>query len=79
MAIAIEKNDLPIDIKDAKFTATKEMQSDPRKISKLTVMIEMPPGIPENKRHFLERVGKNCPVRLSLDPSIVVTEEFIWK
>ncbi|MES2769300.1 MAG: OsmC family protein [Bdellovibrionota bacterium] len=78
MAIAIQKNDLPFDIKDAKFSATKEMQVDPRKISKLTVKIEMPAGIPENKRHFLERVGKNCPVRLSLDPTIEVIEEFIW-
>jgi len=78
MAIAIEKNNLSIDIKGAKFSGTKEMQADPRKVSKLTIKIEMPKGIPEDKREYLEKVGRNCPVSLSLNPSINIVEEYIW-
>ena len=31
-----------------------------------------------DKREFLEKAGRNCPVRLSLDPSINIVEEYIW-
>lgn len=79
MAIQAEKNNLPFDIKGATFTVTKEMQAEPRRIKKLTVIVEMPMGIPENKRHFLERIGSTCPVKLSLSPDVLVEEKFIWK
>lgn len=79
MAIIAEKNQLPFDLKNTKFTVTKEMKADPRKIAQLKVIIEMPAGIPENKRHFLENIAKTCPVRLSLAPDVQIIEEFIWK
>lgn len=78
MAIVIEKNNLNIDIKGAKFSGTKEMKADPRKIAVLTMKIEMPKGIPSDKREFLTKIADNCPVRLSLDPSIKVVQEIIW-
>lgn len=79
MAIVAEKNQLPFDLKNAKFTVTKEMKSTPRQIAQLKVTIEMPTGIPENKRHFLENVARTCPVRLSLSPEVEIIEEFIWR
>lgn len=77
MAIAIEKSNLDFDIKDATFSVTKEMNTDPRRIKKLTVKIEVP-NVPENRRAFLERVAGHCPVKLSLHPDVEVIEEFIW-
>jgi putative redox protein len=78
MAIVIEKNNLPLDIKGARFSVTKEMQSDPRRIKRLTVTVEMPVGIPEERRAFFERIASNCPVRLSLAQEVEVVEKFIW-
>lgn len=76
MAIACERENINMD--GAKFTVKKEMQASPRKIAKLHLLIEMPAGIPTDKRAWLQRVAEHCPVRASLAPDVHVVEEFIW-
>lgn len=77
MAIACDREGLKME--GATFTVKKEMISTPhRQIAKLHLLIEMPLGIPKDKRAWLQRVGEHCPVRKSLSPEVTVIEEYLW-
>ncbi|MBP9864852.1 MAG: OsmC family protein [Candidatus Omnitrophica bacterium] len=54
----------------AKAEVTKEMSTDPRRIARITVTIQMPAGIPLAQRPLLEHAGHSCPVHKSLHPDI---------
>src|SRR3989338_7273850 len=52
-----------IEIKNAQGEILKKMSTEPpRRISKLTIRIQMPKGIKPEDRPALERVGNSCPV-----------------
>ncbi|MDX9732386.1 MAG: OsmC family protein [Bdellovibrionales bacterium] len=76
MAINAEKDD--ISLQGAKAQVTKEMTTNPRRISKLTVEIEMPPGIPVDAREKLETIARTCPVAKSISAEIETPIRFIW-
>lgn len=78
LAIACEKEGVDLNFEGAKFTIKKEMQSSPRKISKLHILFEIPGTIPHERRAWIERVAHHCPVRMSLAPDISIVEEFLW-
>jgi putative redox protein len=55
----------------------KEMSAvSPRRISRLTLTIDMPAELAPKDRQALERCLENCPVRLSLHPEVVIAATF---
>lgn len=74
MAIAAEKEN--IDLTNSKMTVLKEMQDNPRKISSLKTVIELPQNLNAEIRKKLEEIAYNCPVKISLHPDIKIPIEF---
>ncbi|CAM3996480.1 osmotically inducible protein OsmC [Flavobacterium branchiophilum NBRC 15030 = ATCC 35035] len=77
--MAIKSKDLNVDLKDATADVTKIMQAEPRKISKIIIVLTMPITPTEKERTILERVALNCPVLLSLHPDIEKELTFNWQ
>jgi putative redox protein len=60
-----------IDLKGSKVHVTKEMVADPdRRVSRLTVTIDLPASVPQEWRAALEKAGMTCPVHKSLPDSV---------
>jgi len=58
---------------------TKIMASDPRRISKIEVAIQIEiPAADDKLRTIVERVGRTCPVGRSLHPDIIQEVVFTW-
>ena len=80
MSIAAEKVDLSF--KDTEVAITKIMSADsPRRIVKIVAefnLISSQILSPEDKSRY-ERVGRSCPVALSLHPDIEQEMIFNWK
>ena len=71
MGIAAE--DRGIDMKGATCRVEKHMSTDsPRRVIRLVAEINLPAGIPFNKRGILEAVALHCPVSKSIHPDIDV-------
>lgn len=68
IAIAARKEGIPFD--GASFRVEKHMASDPRRIARLPLVIEMPAGLTDSQRERLEKVGSHCPVHRSIHPDI---------
>jgi len=71
MGIAAAKRDIPME--GAFAQVTKVMESNPRRIAKIVVDIQMPKNISytEDQQKFLKKVGETCPVGSSLHPDLV--------
>ncbi len=75
MGIQAEAHD--INMKGTTARVEKHMSTDlPRRIVKLVVTVDFPPGIPLNRRGLFEAVALNCPTCKSLHPDIKVVPEF---
>ncbi len=48
----------------------------PRRVAKLELEIDMPPGIPPEKRPAMEAIARGCPVARSLSSDLVQTMTF---
>ena len=55
------------------------MQSEPRKIAKIEVILDMSIETSEKNKAILERAAMTCPVLLSLHPDIEKDVVFNWK
>lgn len=77
--MAIKGDAKGIDIKGSTASVTKHMQAEPRKISKIEVVLDMSIKADQDTRTFLERVANNCPVALSLHPDVIQEITFNWK
>lgn len=77
--MAIKTKDLNLDLKDSTVSVTKVMQADPRRISKISVVLEMSISTSEKNKTILERAAMTCPVLLSLHPDIEKEVTFNWK
>ena len=76
--MAIKSKDLEVDLVNSKIEVTKVMQAEPRIISKIIVVLELPETTEKNKV-ILERAAMTCPVFLSLHPDIEKDVTFHWK
>lgn len=75
MGIAARRKGLKLE--GAKVRVEKHMTADPvRRIGKLEVAFEMPPGIPVPDRQVLERAALACPVHQSLHPDLSIPVTF---
>ena len=76
--MAIKSKELDVDLVDSTIEITKIMQAEPRKISKIVVVLFLPKTSKKNKI-ILERAAMTCPVFLSLHPDIEKDVTFHWK
>lgn len=74
MAIAAEARNW--NITGSTGEVTKEMTPSPRKIAKLTVLLQLPAALNAEQREFLEEVARTCPVKRSLHPEVTVDLQF---
>jgi uncharacterized OsmC-like protein len=77
--MAIKSKDLNVDLVGSTIEITKIMKSEPRKIAKIVVVLNMPVSADEKSRVILERSGMTCPVFLSLHPDIEKDVTFNWR
>jgi len=68
-----------VDLEGMSAKVIKEMRADPpRRIGKLTLIVNMPAGISEEDRKVYDRTAHTCPVHRSLHPEIEAPIEFIY-
>ena len=68
-----------IDITGSKASVTKVMASNPRRITKIGVVLTMRSDGSKDDNQQLERVGTACPVAKSLHPDIEQDILFKWE
>jgi uncharacterized OsmC-like protein len=76
MAIVAEREE--IDLSGVRFTLEKHMLSEPRRIGRIPIRIEMPAGLDEKQRRKLEFTARACPVFRSLGEEIEKEIEFVY-
>lgn len=76
MAISAEKDG--IDMRGARSSVIKNMAANPRRISNLTVEVEMPATVPASAREKLEVIARTCPVAKSLSENLEQPIVFKW-
>ncbi|TDS65066.1 OsmC family protein [Myroides indicus] len=76
--MAIKAAELNIDLKNSTAQVYKEMQSDPRRIKKITIHFEMRGASDQKQKTVLERAAMHCPVFLSLHPEVEKEITFKW-
>ena len=76
--MAIKAIDMEIELKGLTVTVTKNMQSEPRRISKIDVKVTFPTSLvlDEKEQIILQRTGNNCPVVKSLHPDLILNIEY---
>lgn len=68
-----------LELAGARARVAKEMSTTPpRRIARLTVTLDIPPGVPDDVKPLLEHALRACPVLQSLHPEIDETIEFHW-
>ena len=68
--MAIKARDLDLNLDNSTIDVTKVMQTEPRRIGKIILDIHINVKTSEKEQIILERVARNCPVYLSLNPEI---------
>ncbi|WP_343486784.1 OsmC family protein [Allomuricauda sp. d1] len=76
--MGIKARDLEIDLKGSTAEVTKHMATDPRRIAKIEVTLELPADISEKHRKILVHTANTCPVHYSLHPDIEKLIDFRW-
>ena len=77
--MGIKARDMQINMDGTAAIVTKTMAADPRRISKIEVVLNFPSGIDEKSRKILENTARNCPVHYSLHPDIERVVVFNWR
>lgn len=62
----------------ATAVVTKIMSANPRRISRIEVVFEMPSNVDSKSQKILENTGNTCPVHHSLHPDIEKIITFNW-
>ena len=74
MNIAADGRGIRIDSMRAEVT--KIMVENPRRIAEIMINVDIKGEYDEEQQHVLERIGRNCPVALSLHPDLKQTLTF---
>ncbi len=77
--MAIKSKDLNNDLIGSTVEVTKIMQSEPRKIAKIEIVMNLSVAADQKSKTILERSAMTCPVLLSLNPDIEKIVTFNWK
>lgn len=74
MGIFARKEAMEAVLDSTTVAVEKHMSTDPpRRIAKLVVTVQFPPGIAMRYRDRLKEIGDHCPVAKSIHPDIVLT------
>ena len=76
--MAISANKYDIDVTGTNASVKKVMGSNPRRISEISIDINMNKNIEEKYRSRLERAALTCPVHKSLHPDLVKKIRFFY-
>lgn len=76
--MGIKARDLEVNMDGTTAMVTKTMAANPRRISKIEIVLDFPSGIDEKSRKILENTGRTCPVMQSLHPDIEKEIIFNW-
>ncbi|NCF97401.1 MAG: OsmC family peroxiredoxin [Euryarchaeota archaeon] len=74
--VAIRAESKEIDVSGMTGSVEKTMSASPRRVAKLDVVVNLPPGISMDDRAWLITEGCNCPVCLSVSESMEVDVTF---
>ena len=74
MALYAKRNGIPLD--RISFDLEKIMSSEPRRLGTLVVRYRIASPCADEDFERLVRIGKTCPVRLSLGPDVSVEETY---
>ncbi|WP_335964512.1 OsmC family protein [Galbibacter sp. PAP.153] len=77
--MGIKARDMDVELTETTATVTKTMAADPRRISKIEVVFDIPVHVDEKNRKILEKTANTCPVHHSLHPDIEKVITFNWK
>lgn len=76
--MGIKAQGLNIEMSGTTAEVTKIMASDPRRISKIEVVLNLPFKADAKQKNILEHTAKTCPVLYSLHPEIEKYISFNW-
>lgn len=76
--MGIKANDLNVNMDGTTAMVTKTMAANPRRISKIEVVVTLPAGIDDRSKKILENTGRTCPVLQSLHRDIEKVIVFNW-
>jgi len=77
--MGIKASDLKVILDGSSALVTKTMASEPRRISKIEIVLQLPSGLSHNQQKILENTGNNCPVFQSLHPDIEMVIDYRWE
>ncbi|WP_296314779.1 OsmC family protein [Winogradskyella sp. UBA3174] len=77
--MGIKANAMDVDMSSTTAEVTKTMQSNPRRISKIEVVINLPFDADTKTQKILEQTANTCPVHYSLHPDIEKVVTFNWQ
>jgi len=76
--MGIKARDLNIEMSGTTAEVTKMMAANPRRISKIVVVLNLPFKVEEKHKRILEHTARTCPVINSLHPEIDRDISFNW-
>ena len=76
--MGIKANYLKINLEGTTASVTKTMASNPRRISKIEVVFDLPKMADEKIKKILKKTANTCPVLYSLHPDIEKVITFNW-
>lgn len=76
--MGIKARSLAVDLTNSNADVTKIMASNPRRISRIEILMKLPAIPSEKNRKILEHTARTCPVMLSLHPNIETEISFQW-
>jgi putative redox protein len=77
--MGIRAADMGVDLTGTRLEVTKHMLSEPRRIGKIEVILNLPAIALEDKdKKVLQLIGDNCPVMKSLHPDLEVAVAYKW-
>ncbi|MBP92542.1 MAG: osmotically inducible protein OsmC [Flavobacteriaceae bacterium] len=77
--MGIKAQDMGYNMEGTTVQVTKTMASNPRRISKINVVLSFPQLASIKTRKILEHTANTCPVHYSLHPDIEKVVTFNWK
>lgn len=76
--IGIKAENMEINIEGATAELEKTMDTDPRRIKQLDILIKIPIKVNEKAKKILEKAAITCPVFNSLSNDIEIKSSFNW-
>jgi putative redox protein len=76
--MGIKSRDLSVSLDGSVARVTKTMTANPRRISRIDVVMDLPENVDARSRKILEKTALTCPVMYSLHPAIHKEVFFNW-